>query len=169
MSGRYPIWDYDTASSIARLAHHGQTDKSGAPYIHHPAYVAYKAVQLAALRGFSPEDILLVRQIAWLHDVPEDTRFTHEMLGSLGMPVSVSVPLRLLDRGWEWRKDGDVSYYTRIGANRFAKVVKEADLWHNCRPERLALLDQQTQLRLEAKYFKACDMLGIIDKDAVFG
>lgn len=47
----------ELAKSIATKARIGQTDKSGAPYIEHPAHVA------------SMVDVDACKAVAWLHDV----------------------------------------------------------------------------------------------------
>ena len=176
-----PAWDFDTCSLIARLAHHGQQDKGGAPYIHHPAYVAYKAVSLAKERGWSEEDIHVVRQVAWLHDVIEDSRFTAAMLQDLGCPMSVLGPVMILTKPdlikitpESTKDDHDFNrrtlekYYFRITQDPITHLVKEADIWHNSRPERLALLSNGDQARLTVKYTKACKALGL-DREKVMG
>lgn len=160
MSGPYPTWSTGTAAALARLAHTGQVDKAGKRYIEHPAHVNIIARAIVVNRGLDldPE---VVSQVAWLHDVAEDTRFTHEMMSSLGVPVEVGVPLRLLDRGWDWRRDQGTNYYARIVEHPVALVVKEADIRHNLDPERLGALDEATQRRLRAKYAFAIGSLGI--------
>lgn len=58
-------WDHvEAARQLAARAHTGQVDKSGRPYIEHPAAVVDR------LPGGDP--LLLV--VGWLHDVVEDTR-----------------------------------------------------------------------------------------------
>mgnify|MGYP002225017817 CR=1 FL=1 len=56
------------AMKVAYEAHHGQTDRSGTPYIFHPFYVAEQM-----------DDELSVCT-ALLHDVIEDTEITFEDL-----------------------------------------------------------------------------------------
>jgi (p)ppGpp synthase/HD superfamily hydrolase len=55
---------------IARLAHRGQVDKAGRPYIEHVERV------VARVKG-NPD----AEAVAWLHDVLEDSPITGEVLG----------------------------------------------------------------------------------------
>ena len=56
------------AMTIAYRAHHGQTDKAGLPYIHHPLHLAEQM------------DDEITCTVALLHDTVEDTAVTLEDL-----------------------------------------------------------------------------------------
>jgi len=163
----YPVWGegedaVESALLLATFAHHGQVDKSGRPYIEHPSVVATLAlgIGLGASRGGRDLDMGVVRQVAWLHDVAEDTRVSHAMMEALGVPSQVRIPLMLLDRGWSTR-GGIADYYARIKDHPVALIVKHADISHNMAPGRLARLDEPTRDRLRAKYARACEALGL--------
>lgn len=67
---------FEDAVEIARDAHSGQFDKSGADYIHHPLAVA------EALAPFGPH----ARIAGVLHDVVEDSEWTFQALLDAGVP-----------------------------------------------------------------------------------
>jgi hypothetical protein len=143
-------WTLDRVEMLAAVAHHGQVDKAGRPYIEHPARVVQKvrnqggtAVQIAA---------------AWLHDVAEDTEFTMDVLTELGTRAGSGLSTQLLAvidaltaRPGEPRED----YYRRVRSVPDALVVKLADIDDNSDPSRLAQLDADTRHRLNRKYSKA--------------
>lgn len=132
------------AEAIARAAHAGQVDKSGQPYIDHPARVA------ARVQGDE-----LLEAIAWLHDVVEDTDVQL-------VDLQAEFPLEVVDavdaithRPGEPRAD----YYARVSRNLLARQVKDADIDDNTDPARTALLDDATRSRLAAKYAAAREAL----------
>ncbi len=132
------------AEAIARAAHAGQVDKSGQPYIDHPARVA------ARVQGDE-----LLEAIAWLHDVVEDTDVQL-------VDLQAEFPLEVVDavdaithRPGEPRAD----YYARVSRNPLARQVKDADIDDNTDPARTALLDDTTRSRLAAKYAAAREAL----------
>ncbi|GAA1282365.1 HD domain-containing protein [Saccharothrix xinjiangensis] len=137
----------DDAIRIARAAHEGQVDKSGHPYIGHP---------LRVMGRVSGEH---ARMAAVLHDVVEDTSVTADDLLAAGCPPEVVRTVLALTHG-----DGEPreEYLARVLADPVAVVVKRADIADNTSPPRLAVLDQATQDRLQAKYAKALD---ILDRD----
>lgn len=138
-----------TAQLIATLAHDGQKDKNGDPYILHPAQVA----EFVREAGHTTHAIM----IAWLHDTIEDTWLTYEDLTAVFLPPVPQAVLRLT------RLDDQTpeEYYAGVKASPLALVVKEADIRHNTEPERLRRLDKPTRLRLKAKYSKARYLLGL--------
>jgi (p)ppGpp synthase/HD superfamily hydrolase len=79
------------AIRIAELAHFSQIDKAGLPYIEHPKRV----LETVKAQGVAP----YVQMAAVLHDVPEDTAFSHDVLLTLGFSEAVVNLTRLLDRG----------------------------------------------------------------------
>ncbi len=135
----------ERARDIALEAHAGQTDKAGAPYITHPARVA------ARLAGDPPAEV-----VGWLHDVVEDTGVTLDDLAAEFPAGIVAAVDAITKRDGEDRDD----YYRRVAANPLARKVKHADLDDNSSPDRLAMLDPETQDRLRAKYAHAREVLG---------
>ena len=169
----YPIWQpgfSGTAQDIARMAHSGQVDKSGAPYIKHPAAVAARVMQLAWDRGWRTYEprFKTAAEVAWLHDVVEDTSVSRAILLDLHCPEDTFRRVVLLTRpylapNWsrEIREAQTARYYERIKADEIALLVKEADIEHNTHPERMAALSTSTQKRLKTKYDKAIKALGL--------
>lgn len=139
----------DNAERIARRAHAGQTDKAGVDYIAHPAAVAKEVADIG-----TDEEIVAV---AWLHDVIEDTDVTFDELASAGATARQIAALDALTHRAGEPRD---TYYARVAANADAVVVKIADINHNTSSDRLATLDEATQVRLTAKYAKARTAIG---------
>lgn len=125
------------ARAIAIAAHAGQTDKSGAAYIGHPARVAGQVTSVDA------------KAAGWLHDVVEDTPVTFDDLRAAGLPDVVVDAVDALTR-----RDGEQpdDYYARVAADPVAYEVKQADMADNANPSRLAKLDPQVADRLGRKY-----------------
>jgi (p)ppGpp synthase/HD superfamily hydrolase len=133
------------AETMARIAHQGQVDKLGKPYIEHvEAVVAYVE------EGFPwPEFKNAALCIAWLHDVVEDTDITMETLHHW-FPRSVRAGVDAMTK-----REGEINrdYYSRCRHNVISRWIKlNADIRHNTDPERLAALDPETRERLERKY-----------------
>lgn len=128
-----------TCEFIARIAHKGQIDKSGAPYIEHPLIVA---------KGVQTED---EKCVALLHDVLEDSSFTAEDLKVAKIPEQVIEAVETLTH-----KDG-VSYEDYIScikANELARQIKISDLKHNMDLSRLSDVTDQ-DLKCKEKYERA--------------
>ena len=131
------------AMKLAYEKHHGQVDKSGLPYIHHPLHLAEQ---------MNTEEACIV---ALLHDVIEDTNTTFEDLEAFSFGEEIIDALKLLTRN----KDEDYfAYVERISKNPIAKQVKIADLMHNSDPTRLSQIYETDRKRLE-KYNKALQIL----------
>lgn len=131
------------AMKLAYEKHHGQVDKSGLPYIHHPLHLAEQ---------MNTEEACIV---ALLHDVIEDTNTTFEDLEAFSFGEEIIDALKLLTRN----KDEDYFVYVeRISKNPIAKQVKIADLMHNSDPTRLSQIYEKDRKRLE-KYNKALQIL----------
>ena len=132
------------AMKLAYEAHHGQVDKAGVPYIHHPLHLAEQM----------PDEMSTC--VALLHDVVEDTSVTIEELESL-FPSEVTQAVALMTHA-----DGvDYFDYVRaIASNPIARRVKLADLAHNSDASRLGdgALAERVQKRLE-KYQRAREIL----------
>ncbi len=139
----YPPLVYK-AMHIADNAHHGQLDKSGAPYIFHPVHLAEQMEDEFSCCA------------ALLHDVVEDTEVTLEDLRK-DFPEEVVEAVRLLTH-----EDGvpDVEYLTAIKANPIALKVKLADNAHNADQSRCCCnVSEETKARWQIKYARAREIL----------
>jgi len=133
---------------IAVNAHEGQVDKAGAAYIEHPLRVAI-AVEKA---GGTEAQIAT----ALLHDVVEDSEYTTERLLEEGIPQEVVEAVAALTKEEGERYEEAVE---RAARNPISRLVKYCDIEDNSNPDRLALLDEETQARLKAKYKRGKDVL----------
>lgn len=130
------------ARQIAEDAHGGVRDKTGAPYIGHPARVARRVADA----GYGPEHVA----VAWLHDVVEDhPDWTLEALRAAGMPDAV---ISGVDSVTKRRGERLEDAIARAAADEIGRVVKAADVADNLDPRRVAALDAQTAARLAGKY-----------------
>jgi len=131
------------AMQLAYLAHHGQLDRSGVPYIFHPLHLAEQ---------MQTESEIVA---ALLHDVVEDTSVSLADLAQAGFSPEVIDAVQLLTH------DKCVPYMDYINAlkeNPIARVVKLADLKHNSDLTRLKDHSEKTRERLE-KYAAALKIL----------
>lgn len=137
---------------IAIEAHHGQIDKAGQPYIWHPARIAKRA------RSLCPNDPE-IEQIAWLHDVVEDSDITLDHLRHYGYSARVVEAVdAITKRKGETREE----YYYRVRACEAAWIVKIIDVLDNLDPDRLAALPFEEADRLVQKYSNAlCSLRGL--------
>ena len=110
------------AMQIAYRAHHGQTDKSGVPYLYHPIHLAEQMNDEVTVTA------------ALLHDVLEDSPMTAAELRAEGISPQAVDAVVLLTRPAEMPY---LDYVERIRSNPIARAVKCADLRHNCDPSRL--------------------------------
>ena len=116
----------DAAINIAVLAHMGQKDKNGYPYILHPLRV------MLAVKEHGEEAMAA----AVLHDVLEDTAVTHMDLLNGNIPYSVAEVVSVLTRG---NSESYQDYLYRIVAKAalpryaMAKLIKIADIEDNLR------------------------------------
>ena len=137
------------AMRIAYHAHHGQLDKSGAPYIFHPIHLAEQM-----------EDEISCCA-ALLHDVVEDTCVTMGELESQ-FPVAVTDVLKLLthEAGTDY-----FGYIRAIRANPIAVKIKLADLAHNSDQSRCidSGIPEEKLLSLLNKYREARRILLSMD------
>ena len=137
----------EKAEQLATRAHLGQVDKSGMPYIGHPARVA------ARTRARNEGDAVEV--VAWLHDVVEDTTVTYEDIEEqFGAEIAQAVDA--ITRRPDEESD---RYYARVAGNPIALQVKRSDIEDNLDPERTARLDPATRERLAAKNEHALSVL----------
>ena len=74
------------AEAFARAVHAEQTDKSGDPYVDHLQRVATRTMaKISGLPGILNATLVSeMVQMAWLHDVIEDTSFTSDHLAAEG-------------------------------------------------------------------------------------
>lgn len=128
------------AWAFAVVAHEGQTDKAGEPYIEHVLRV-WRAVPFTCAVA------------AFLHDVVEDTAFTLADLAERFDPADVAAVDALTRRGGETYN----AYIERVAANPVARVVKLADLADNLDPARVAAAEANGHdvSRLRARYERA--------------
>ena len=136
------------ARGIAFVAHRGQFDRSGLPYIDHPGRIAER---------FDPVTEPVAAAASWLHDVLEDSDLTAQELFEAGVVPAVIDVVQLLTRSTDVAAD---EYYARIRRNPVARRVKLADIDDNTARWRLRRLDYETQLRLVEKYRNARLALG---------
>ena len=113
--------------TLAAVAHHGQVDKLGVDYIHHPVCVANNYFNTF---GQHYDGIAT----ALLHDTVEDTELSFEQLRAF-VPEEVIAAIALVT------KQGKVDYLEYIDGliqqnNVTAMQVKYCDLMHNTDPTR---------------------------------
>lgn len=131
------------ALRIAYDAHHGQTDKTGLPYIFHPFHLA---------ETMNDENSVIT---ALLHDIVEDTPITIKDLASEGFNEDILTALSLLNHN---PGEKYTDYISRLATCPLARKVKLADLYHNSDTSRLDTVDALTADRLK-KYKKAISLL----------
>lgn len=131
------------AMKLCYEAHKDQVDKSGLPYVFHPAHVAEQMTDEATTI------------VALLHDVVEDTDYTLEDLAAEGFGKEILEAVALMTH------EDDVpylDYVEKLKDNPIARAVKLADLAHNSDLSRIGEVDEETRQRLE-KYKKAIALL----------
>lgn len=131
------------AMALAYAAHHGQTDKTGLPYIYHPIHLAEQMLSEAEVC------------VALLHDSVEDTDISLEYLAAEGFPAEVLEAIALMthDEAVPY-----MDYVAVLAGNPIARAVKMADLRHNSDLTRLDCVDEAAEKRAE-KYAKALEFL----------
>ena len=125
--------DLEKAESLARDAHKGQTDKSGADYIGHPMRVSARCKNPKA------------KIAAWLHDTIEDTCVTPQLLRDKGFEEDIVQAVLALSR-----RSGETyaEFIIRVSQNEIAKEVKIADLEDNMDIRRLNEMSEKDCCRL---------------------
>ncbi|MDO7897081.1 GTP pyrophosphokinase [Pseudomonas citrulli] len=138
----------EKAISISALAHEGQADKGGAPYILHPLKVM--------LRLSHDEE----RIVAVLHDVVEDTTVTLADLRRAGFSNAVLDAIDSLTK-----REGETyqAFIERAALNPLARRVKLADLAENSDLSRLGTPNAKDLERIE-KYRMAIDYLTTLER-----
>jgi GTP diphosphokinase / guanosine-3',5'-bis(diphosphate) 3'-diphosphatase len=124
----------ERAIQIAALAHAGQVDKAGQPYILHPLRVMLR------VQGENE------RMAAVLHDVVEDTSVSLRQLAAEGFALQVIEAIEALTkRPGETRLEAAA----RAARNSVARVVKLADNAENMDISRIANPTDKDLARLE--------------------
>lgn len=135
------------AELIATLAHKGQFDEGGVPYIEHPRFVA-------SLLTTTEEKI-----VGFLHDVMEDTEVTEADLRPIfGDKIVDALLLMTHDKSVPY-----FDYIQKLSENPLARKAKLADLTHNMNLGRVKVITEK-QIKREEKYHKAYDILMEIEK-----
>lgn len=132
----------EQAIKTAVLAHAGQVDKAGAPYILHPLRVMMNV-------GTDP----VAQAVAVLHDLLEDCEgYSPERLVEDGFPPAVVDALVVLTR-----RTGEVyaDFIERIAQNTVATQVKLADLRDNSDLSRFAHPTSKDRARVLERYAPA--------------
>lgn len=133
----------ERAIALASLAHEGQTDKNGDPYILHPLRMMMRLTGLEA------------KIVAALHDVVEDTEWTMEGLATEGFSAEI---LDALDRVTKREGEDYLDFVQRAATNTVARQVKLADLEDNMNILRLSEIRDKDLERLR-KYHRAWQLL----------
>lgn len=142
------------AAELAAMAHAGQVDKAGYPYILHPVHIAEQMDDEKSCCA------------ALLHDVLEDNPdYTAKTLADAGMPMDVvkAVCEMTHPRGEEYS-----SYIDRVAKNPIARRVKIADLAHNMDTSRLGRPLGEADLKRLDKYRKSKAKLELVEAIASF-
>ena len=135
----------ERAIALAALAHVGQVDKAGAPYILHPLRVMLR------LEGMEE------RIVAVLHDVVEDSDWTLERLRNEGFSEII---LQAIDAVSQ-RPDEDYNeFIVRASKNSIGRRVKLADLEDNSDLSRLTEVTDRDLARLR-KYQRGIAILAL--------
>ncbi len=106
----------ERAIELAAIAHAGQVDKGGQPYILHPIQVMLSVTGTEA------------RIAAVLHDIVEDADFTIEELRKEGFSESVLEAVAALTKQEGERR---IDAASRAAGNKIARSVKLADITEN--------------------------------------
>ena len=133
----------ERAIALAAMAHEGQLDKAGAPYILHP------------LRMMLRLETLEERIVATLHDVVEDCGVTLDQLRAEGFSEAVIDGVDALTRR---ETETYEEFVLRAKTNRIGRQVKIADLEDNSDVRRLPEVTERDRARME-KYKRAMDVL----------
>lgn len=126
---------------FATEKHRGQKRKDGKDYITHPIAVAEIAVRIARNENvFSERQIRMIYAIGVWHDLIEDTSTTNDEMEKLlksskeFTDFEISQIINSVFNLTRVSKESSVTGYLEgIKGNKFAKIVKLADLEHNLR------------------------------------
>ncbi len=149
-------YEIQGAYDLAKKAHHNQEDKLGKPYFAHPEQVAtlvQTSPSFMKLKNSDKTDAIIV---ALLHDTIEDTYITADFLLSEGFSEKTVSRVNLLTFDKEQSRE---DYYRNILTDEVARVVKVADVSHNCMKSRMENLSPEQQSRLKEKYTKTLSFI----------
>jgi GTP diphosphokinase / guanosine-3',5'-bis(diphosphate) 3'-diphosphatase len=142
-----PACVLEKALGIALIAHAGQKDKAGAPYILHPLRLMMATPNADA------------QVVALLHDVLEDSELTEDDLKQAGIPQyitdAVATLTRQLDETYE-------EFIQRVACDPLARSVKILDIQDNLNLQRLKSVKKADLLRVN-DYHRALQFLLSID------
>ena len=124
----------ERAIALAAVAHEGQIDKAGAPYIFH--------VLRVMLRLQTPEE----RMAGVLHDIVEDCGWTLDRLRAEGFPEEVVLGVDAVTRR---EAETYEEFVLRAKAHPIGRRVKMADIADNSDVTRLPKITERDQARLE--------------------
>jgi len=132
------------AIRIAAVAHEGQMDRGGGPYVLHPIRVMMRVEGEEA------------KIAAALHDVVEDSDWTLDMLRAEGFSEKIVEAVDALSRRCDekGKKEKYEAFVLRACSNPIARKVKEADLLDNMDFARLPEVGPDDLKRM-AKYHRA--------------
>lgn len=133
----------ERAIALAAIAHEGQVDKAGAPYILH--------VLRVMLRLENPE----ARMAAALHDIIEDCGWTLDRLRAEGFSEAVVLGIDAVTRR---ETESYEEFVLRAKLHSIGRLVKLADLQDNSDLTRLSEITERDRTRLE-KYRRAMEVL----------
>lgn len=131
------------ALKLAIIAHDGQYDKGGNPYILHPLHLAMQA---------DNEDEAIV---SLLHDAVEDTKFTLDDIVNYGFLDVIDAIDNITKRPGEEYKE----YLKRVESDETSLKVKIRDMKHNLNKSRLPKDKQHIFDSLNKKYAKYLPLL----------
>jgi len=151
---RVRAWDQkaqlERAIAIAAVAHMGQVDKAGNPYVLHP------------LRVMLRQTSTIAKTVAVLHDVVEDCPgWTFDRLREEGFSEEVLEALDLVTNPPGYPSHDPDAYLDKVrmtAGNPIAKAVKLADIEDNMDLSRIAKPGRRDYARLQ-KYETALSML----------
>ncbi len=127
------------ALNLAVVAHNGQMDKGGEPYILHSIRVANKCSNIEE------------KIVAYLHDVIEDTNISSDDLLSQGFPQKIVEAVVSVTKK---RGENYEDFIKRCGSNPIGRQVKLRDLEDNMDMSRLKMIKEEDAARLN-KYREA--------------
>lgn len=164
------------AKTLATLAHRGQEDRFGAPFIEHPRrVVGYLPEVLDVLKGELPFEIDVValstlETIAWLHNTLEWTWVTEDILRQMFDSIVVGAVVRLT-RGYfstdnplyEERRGFEVGseYYRLVAGDPWARVVEVADMLDHTEPKQMMTLSPEERLSATKEGWVSAQTLGV--------
>ena len=147
---------FHQALLLAFIAHRGQQDKSGEPYIYHPLRVMLSMVDSPEI--FTEE----MRIVALLHDVVEDTRDRDDPVTVERIRITFGDEIaEAIDAITRRPSEPYPDYIARAKANKIARTVKMKDLNDNLdRMWKLIEAGQPNEARrLTNKYLDATTQL----------